>query len=105
MIHLDGSLGEGGGQILRSALALSLITQQPFTITNIRAKRTKPGLMRQHLACVEAAGAIAGIPLEAISGAALGSTRLTFLPRPVHSGNYAFNVGSAGSCMLVAAAR
>jgi RNA 3'-terminal phosphate cyclase (ATP) len=55
MIQLDGSIGEGGGQILRSALALSLITQQPFTLHNIRAKRPMPGLMRQHLTCVQEA--------------------------------------------------
>jgi RNA 3'-terminal phosphate cyclase (ATP) len=101
MIELDGSLGEGGGQILRSALALSLITQQAFTISNIRAKRPKPGLMRQHLACVQAAAAVCGLDVSVVAGAALGSTSLTFLPRPVLGGDYAFNVGSAGSCMLV----
>jgi RNA 3'-terminal phosphate cyclase (ATP) len=105
MIQLDGSLGEGGGQILRSALALSLITQQPFTIRNIRAKRPKPGLMRQHLACVHAAAAVCGVDAGsiagAIEGANLGSTTLTFKPAPVQGGAYTINVGSAGSCMLV----
>jgi RNA 3'-terminal phosphate cyclase (ATP) len=103
MVSIDGSLGEGGGQILRSALALSLITQQPFTIRNIRAKRPKPG--RQHLACVHAAAAVCGVDAGsiagAIEGANLGSTTLTFNPAPVLGGAYTFNVGSAGSCMLV----
>jgi RNA 3'-terminal phosphate cyclase (ATP) len=101
MITLDGSLGEGGGQILRSALALALMTQQPFTIRNIRAKRPKPGLMRQHLACVHAAASIGGVDVASIAGATLGSTTLTFTPAPVQGGAYTFNVGSAGSCMLV----
>ncbi len=101
MITIDGSLGEGGGQILRSALALSLITQQPFTMHNIRAKRPKPGLMRQHLACVHAAAAVCGVDVATIAGAALGSSTLTFTPAPVRGGEYSFNVGSAGSCMLV----
>lgn len=101
MVELDGSLGEGGGQILRSALALSVITQRPFTISRIRAKRPKPGLMRQHLACVHAAASVCGLDVAAVTGAELGSTALTFVPQPLVSGDYAFNVGSAGSCMLV----
>ena len=60
MIHIDGSQGEGGGQVLRTALALSLVTGQPFTLDNIRVKRRKPGLQRQHLACVAAAGNTGG---------------------------------------------
>jgi RNA 3'-terminal phosphate cyclase (ATP) len=98
MIELDGATGEGGGQILRSALALSLCTGQAMTIRRIRARRPKPGLMRQHLACVNAAVAISGARAE---GAELGSQALVFEPGPVRAGDYHFNVGSAGSCSLV----
>lgn len=98
MLELDGATGEGGGQILRSALALSLCTAQPIRIHRIRARRPKPGLMRQHLACVNAAVAISGARAE---GAELGSQELVFEPGPVRPGDYTFNVGTAGSCSLV----
>jgi RNA 3'-terminal phosphate cyclase (ATP) len=98
LIELDGSLGEGGGQILRSALALSMCTGQPMAISQIRAKRPKPGLMRQHLTCVRAAVAVCGAKVQ---GAELGSQDLVFEPGPVRAGDYAFNVGTAGSCTLV----
>jgi RNA 3'-terminal phosphate cyclase (ATP) len=98
MIELDGAAGEGGGQILRSSLALSLCTGQPMTIRRIRARRPKPGLMRQHLACVNAAVAISGAKAE---GAELGSQQLVFEPGAVRPGDYSFNVGTAGSCSLV----
>jgi RNA 3'-terminal phosphate cyclase (ATP) len=107
MIELDGSLGEGGGQILRTALALSLITGKAFRIDNIRAKRPKPGLMRQHLACVQAAVAVGGgaDDTQAVSGSgqavAVGETSLTFTPGKICAGEYEFAIGSAGSCMLV----
>ncbi len=78
MIALDGAQGEGGGQILRSALSLSMITGQPFTITSIRAGRAKPGLLRQHLTAVKAATEICGATVE---GAELGSQRL-LITRP-----------------------
>lgn len=107
MIELDGSAGEGGGQILRTALALSLVSSQPFRIDNIRAKRSKPGLLRQHLTCVQAAVAVGGGAGQTTARnrdggeARLGDTCLTFTPGKARAGEYAFAVGSAGSCMLV----
>jgi len=98
MIELDGSQGEGGGQILRTSLALSVATGQPVAIEKIRAGRAKPGLMRQHLACVNAAAQISGAQVE---GAELGSQSLRFVPEPVRAGDYRFAIASAGSCMLV----
>jgi RNA 3'-terminal phosphate cyclase (ATP) len=98
VIHLDGSAGEGGGQILRTALGLSLVTGTPFTIESIRAGREKPGLLRQHLTAVQAAAAIGKAD---ISGAAIGSRVLTFRPGPVTPGHYSFSVGTAGSATLV----
>ena len=98
MIELDGSQGEGGGQILRTSLALSVATGQPVAIEKIRAGRAKPGLMRQHLACVNAAAEISGAQVE---GAELGSQSLRFVPGPVRAGEYSFTIASAGSCMLV----
>lgn len=97
-IELDGSRGEGGGQILRTALSLSMITGIPFTIEGIRAGRKKPGLLRQHLTAVQAATAVCGAEVE---GAAPGSLRLRFKPGPVHGGDYRHAIGSAGSCTLV----
>lgn len=98
MIELDGSLGEGGGQILRTSLALAMCTGQRMKIQRIRAKRSKPGLMRQHLACVHAAVAVSGANAQ---GAELGSQELLFEPGAVRAGDHVFNVGSAGSCTLV----
>ncbi len=98
MITIDGSMGEGGGQILRSALALSMLTQQPFRIDNIRAGRTTPGLMRQHLTAVYAARTICHADTE---GESIGSTTLVFKPKKVTPGKYAFAIGSAGSTTLV----
>jgi RNA 3'-phosphate cyclase len=98
LITIDGSLGEGGGQVLRSSLALSLITSKPFTIVNIRKRRAKPGLMPQHLKAVEAAAAVGTARVE---GAQLGSQSLTFEPSGVKSGKYHFDIGTAGSTTLV----
>ena len=98
MIELDGALGEGGGQILRTALTLAMITGQPFRIRRIRANRSKPGLMRQHLVAVQAAAQICGAE---VSGAALGSQDLAFIPGKLQGGDYRFAIGSAGSCTLV----
>src|SRR5690606_25798380 len=98
MISIDGSHGEGGGQILRSSLTLSLATGKPFRITNIRANRRRPGLLRQHLTAVNAAAAISGAQVR---GDELGSRELTFEPGPVHPGDHFFAIGSAGSATLV----
>jgi RNA 3'-terminal phosphate cyclase (ATP) len=98
MIIIDGSQGEGGGQILRSALALSLVTRKPFRIENIRARRKKPGLMRQHLTAVNAA---VEVGTAHVSGNTIGSRELTFAPTALCSGDYHFAVGTAGSCTLV----
>jgi len=98
VLAIDGSFGEGGGQIVRSALALSLVTGRPCSIHNIRAGRKKPGLMRQHLTAVAAAAQIGGAEAE---GAAIGSRRLSFTPGPVRPGTYRFDVGTAGSTSLV----
>jgi RNA 3'-terminal phosphate cyclase (ATP) len=98
MLQLDGAAGEGGGQILRTALSLSMITGQAFRIENIRAGRAKPGLLRQHLTAVMAAAEVCGASVE---GAVLGSTALSFAPGAVHSGEYRFAVGTAGSATLV----
>lgn len=98
MITIDGSEGEGGGQVLRYAAALSLLTGEPFTITNIRGGRAKPGLMRQHVTALEAAAAIGGAEC---SGLAVGSTELTFRPGTVVPGEYHFAIGTAGSTALV----
>ena len=97
-VILDGGEGEGGGQILRTALGLSALTGRPFAIENIRANRAKPGLMRQHLTAVNAAAEICG---ATVTGAHIGSSALTFAPGPVKPGEYRFAVGSAGSTTLV----
>ena len=98
MINIDGSKGEGGGQVLRSSLALSMVTGQPFQIKNIRAKRNKPGLLRQHLTAVKAATEISDAN---VSGAELQSQELTFTPGETTPGEYHFAIGSAGSTNLV----
>lgn len=98
LIELDGAQGEGGGQILRTALTLSMCTGYPLRLHNIRAKRQSPGLMRQHLTAVQAAAAISGAEVE---GDNVGSTRLSFSPGKVQGGNYSFSIGTAGSCTLV----
>ncbi|MDH4743922.1 RNA 3'-terminal phosphate cyclase [Sphingomonas sp. CBMAI 2297] len=98
MIIIDGSEGEGGGQIVRNSCALSLVTGQPFRIINTRGKREKPGLMRQHVTAIEAACAIGGATCE---GVAVGASDFSFTPGRVAPGEYHFAVGTAGSTGLV----
>ncbi|MFO0807119.1 MAG: RNA 3'-terminal phosphate cyclase [Gemmataceae bacterium] len=98
MLELDGSLGEGGGQVLRSCLALSLLTGQPFRLANIRARRSRPGLQPQHLTCVRAAAEIGS---ATIRGASVGSSVIDFEPSTVRAGEYHFAIGTAGSTGLV----
>lgn len=98
MSTIDGSFGEGGGQVLRSSLALSIITGRPVRFVKIRAGRPRPGLARQHLTAVRAAAAISG---ARISGDEIGSTELTFEPTGLFPGLHRFSVGTAGSTTLV----
>jgi RNA 3'-terminal phosphate cyclase (ATP) len=98
MIMIDGAQGEGGGQVLRTALSLSIAMGQPFTIENIRARRSKPGLMRQHLTAVTAAAEICG---GRAVGAEIGGQRLRFEPGAAKAGDYHFRIGTAGSTTLV----
>ena len=98
MLELDGSLGEGGGQILRTSLALSLLTGRAFHLRNVRAGRPKPGLQPQHLMSVRAAAAVGQAQTR---GAALGSSDLVFEPGEVRAGKYRFDVGTAGATGLV----
>ncbi|HEV8267086.1 MAG TPA: RNA 3'-terminal phosphate cyclase, partial [Thermoanaerobaculia bacterium] len=98
LVTVDGSAGEGGGQVLRTSLALSLVTGRPVRIEKIRARRQKPGLMRQHLTAVEAAARIGCAHVE---GASIGSSEILFTPVSVTPGVYEFAVGTAGSTTLV----
>ncbi|MBW1740464.1 MAG: RNA 3'-phosphate cyclase [Deltaproteobacteria bacterium] len=97
-LKIDGSHGEGGGQILRTALSLAAIRQQPVEIHNIRSGRKKPGLRPQHLMAVKA---MALITAANVKGAELGSMRLYFEPRQITPGSYSLDIGTAGSTSLV----
>ena len=97
MLHIDGSTGEGGGQVLRSSLALAILTGQAVHLTNIRAGRAKPGLQPQHLESVKAAHNLR----RTVHGAALNSQQLLFEPGEVHAGRYRFDIGTAGATSLV----
>lgn len=96
LIQLDG--GDGGGQILRTALSLAMITGQPFRMTNIRGLRPRPGLMRQHLTCVRAACEVSDGTAD---GAEIGSSELVFRAGKVRGGSYQFAIGTAGSTGLL----
>jgi RNA 3'-terminal phosphate cyclase (ATP) len=97
-IDIDGSEGEGGGQVLRTALGLSIVTGRPFRIRTIRARRARPGLLRQHLAAVRIATVLGDAEVD---GDVLGSSELSFRPRGFVGGDHHVQVGSAGSAMLV----
>jgi RNA 3'-terminal phosphate cyclase (ATP) len=97
-IEIDGAQGEGGGQVLRTSLSLSLITGKPLHLFNIRRRRSKPGLQPQHLTAVRAAAAVGGAE---VNSASLGSQELTFLPHEIHPGSYRFDIGTAGATSLV----
>jgi len=98
VIRIDGSIGEGGGQVLRSAVTLSLLTGQAFHMTHIRESRPRPGLFPQHLAAVQAAAQISG---AAVSGDRIGSQELHFAPGALRPGQYHFDIGTAGATALV----
>lgn len=98
MLSIDGSFGEGGGQIIRTSLALSLVTGKAFRAYNVRAGRAKPGLQPQHLMAVRAAAEVGRARVE---GAGVGARQFTFVPGAVAPGQYRFAIGTAGSTTLV----
>lgn len=98
LLVIDGSRGEGGGQVLRSALALSLLTGRPFRLINLRAGRPKPGLAAQHLASLRAAALVGQ---GQVRGGTLGSREVTFMPGPVRGGDWDLDIGTAGAIALV----
>lgn len=98
ILEIDGAQGEGGGQVLRTALTLSMISGTPIRISNIRAGRSKPGLLRQHLTAVLAAQSVSGAEVR---GAEAGSRELWFTPGKIAGGQHEFAIGTAGSCTLV----
>ncbi len=98
LLHIDGSYGEGGGQILRYAVSLSVFTKKPVKITNIRKKRPSPGLRPQHLTAISCMKALCNAETEGLS---IGSLKLKFSPREIQPGEYRFDVGTAGSIILV----
>ena len=98
MLSIDGSFGEGGGQIIRTSLALSLVTGKAFRVYNVRARRAKPGLQPQHLTAVTSAAEVGRARVE---GARVGAKEFTFVPGEVEPGQYRFAIGTAGSTTLV----
>ncbi|MGZ4863627.1 MAG: RNA 3'-terminal phosphate cyclase [Halobacteriota archaeon] len=98
MIEIDGSIGEGGGEVLRICLALSALTQTPVTITNIRLNRKNPGLRSQHFTAIRA---LAKVTAAKVGGLAMGSSKLVFSPGPIRGGTFHFDVKTAGSTTLV----
>ena len=98
MLQIDGSYREGGGQILRTALAFSVLTQKPFRVHKIRHKRPKPGLKYQHLSCIQALEKLANARVD---GAYQGSQEIEFFPGPVKPGFLSQDIGTAGSITLL----
>ena len=98
MLLIDGSLGEGGGQILRTSLGLSCLTRTPFRLINIRKGRRRPGILPQHLTCIRALG---NISRAVTDGAAIGSTEIIFRPGESKGGDYLFDIGTAGATTLL----
>src|SRR5690606_15928757 len=98
MLQIDASFGEGGGQLVRSAVALAAITGKPIALSRIRARRTPSGLAPQHMAAVRAAATLCNARVE---GVELRSTALEFVPGALTGGSHRFDVGTAGSICLV----
>lgn len=98
MLQIDGSYGEGGGQILRYAVALSVLTKKSLEIANIRAKRSNPGLRAQHHTAISCMKSLCNADVEGLS---IGSSKLLFSPRDIQPGEYKFDIGTAGSITLV----
>lgn len=98
MLEIDASYGEGGGQLLRTAVALAAITGTPVQLSRVRAGRAKPGLAPQHLAAVRAVAQICGAQLEEL---ALGAQELRFEPGALRAGSFEFDIGTAGSITLL----
>lgn len=98
MLEIDGSYGEGGGQIIRTAVALSALTKKPIKIKNIRAKRKNPGLSYQHITAIKL---VAKICDATVSGLEKGSSFIEFYPNKIKGGDYVFDVGTAGSLTLI----
>lgn len=98
MIEIDGSFGEGGGQILRTSIALAALTMKPIQISNIRAGRPKPGLKKQHLSGIKLTGELVNASIE---GLEVGSTEISFIPNQRQSGSFSIDIGTAGSISLI----
>jgi RNA 3'-phosphate cyclase len=98
LLQIDGSYGEGGGQILRYAVALSVLTKKPVEISNIRAKRPNPGIKPQHLTAISCVKTLCNAKVEGLS---INSTILRFNPGEIQPGEYKFDIGTAGSITLV----
>lgn len=98
MLEIDGSYGEGGGQILRTAVALSVLTKKPVIIKNIRANRPAPGIKPQHYIAIQSVKELCNAD---VAGLEIGSSSLTFIPGDVRGGKYKFDIGTAGSITMV----